>query len=50
VRIGETRYTSIGDTQIAYQVTDTDGPIDFVYMIGQGSAFDVWWGLPHDPN
>jgi class 3 adenylate cyclase len=28
-------------------VTDTGGPIDFVYMIGQGSAFDVWWGHPN---
>jgi class 3 adenylate cyclase len=43
---GPTQYTSIGDAQIAYQVTGTGGPIDFVYMIGQGSAFELWWDHP----
>jgi class 3 adenylate cyclase/pimeloyl-ACP methyl ester carboxylesterase len=46
MRPGEVRYTSIGDAQIAYQVTDTGGPVDFVYMIGQGSAFELWWDHP----
>jgi class 3 adenylate cyclase len=39
MRIGETRYTSVGDAQVAYQVTDTGGPFDFVFMLGQDSAF-----------
>jgi class 3 adenylate cyclase len=46
VRIGDTRYTSVGDAEVAYQVTDTGGPIDFVYMIGEGSAFETWWDHP----
>ena len=46
MHVGETRYTSVGDAQIAYQVTDSGGPVDFVYMIGQGSAFEMWWDHP----
>lgn len=46
MRIGDTRYTSVGDAEVAYQVTDTGGPIDFVYMIGEGSAFETWWDHP----
>jgi class 3 adenylate cyclase len=46
MRIGETRYTSVGDAQIAYQVTDTGGPVDFVFMLGQDSAYELWWDHP----
>jgi class 3 adenylate cyclase len=46
VLIGETRYTSVGGAQVAYQVTDTGGPLDFVVMIGQGGAFELWWDHP----
>jgi class 3 adenylate cyclase len=36
----------VGDADVAYQVTDTGGPIDFVYMLGEGSAFETWWDHP----
>ena len=38
-------YTSVGDAQIAYQVVG-DGPVDFVYMVGVGSNFQLWWNFP----
>jgi pimeloyl-ACP methyl ester carboxylesterase len=40
---GPVQYTTVGDSQVAYQVTGEGGGIDFVYMIGQGSAFELWW-------
>jgi pimeloyl-ACP methyl ester carboxylesterase len=42
---GPTVYTSVDDSQIAYQVSG-DGAIDFVYMIGIGTNFERWWDWP----
>jgi class 3 adenylate cyclase len=38
----ETRYTSVGDADVAYQVLG-DGPIDLLYFWGLGSHVDWFW-------
>jgi class 3 adenylate cyclase len=46
MRPGPTRYAELDGFQIAYQVTEGGGSIDVVYMIGQGTAFELWWDFP----
>jgi class 3 adenylate cyclase len=43
----ETRFASVGDADVAYQVFG-DGPIDFVYFFGLGSHVELGWETPVD--
>jgi class 3 adenylate cyclase/pimeloyl-ACP methyl ester carboxylesterase len=45
----ETRYASVGNTQIAYQVAE-DGSPDLLYGWGLGSHIDLVWDLPGFPD
>jgi class 3 adenylate cyclase len=42
---GQTKYTTVDGSMVAYQVTG-DGPVDVVYMLGIGSNFEHWWEYP----
>ena len=41
----ETRYTSVGDSDVAYQVLG-NGPPDLLYVYGLGSNIDLVWDQP----
>jgi class 3 adenylate cyclase len=43
----ETRYVTVGDADIAYQVIG-EGPIDLLYCWGLGSHIEYNWDLPRD--
>jgi class 3 adenylate cyclase len=45
MRPGPTKYTTVGEAMVAYQVTG-NGPVDVVYMLGVGSNFEQWWDYP----
>lgn len=45
MRPGQTRYTTVDGSQVAYQTTG-EGPVDFVYMLGIGNNFERWWDWP----
>ena len=38
----ETRYVSVGDADVAYQVLG-DGPLDLLYFYGMGSHIEFAW-------
>jgi class 3 adenylate cyclase len=44
--IPETRFTRVGDVDIAYQVTGTGGGLDLVFVPGWVSHLEVMWELP----
>src|SRR5262245_21179933 len=41
----ETRYTTVNDVQIAYQVTG-DGPTDLLVFLNLGNSCEVLWDVP----
>jgi len=41
----ETRYVSVGDSDVAYQVIG-DGPLDLLFCYGLGSNVDLSWDVP----
>jgi pimeloyl-ACP methyl ester carboxylesterase len=45
-RPGPVRYVTVDDAQIAFQVSGEGNGIDFVYMLGSGSSFELWWDYP----
>jgi class 3 adenylate cyclase len=47
VEVPETRYASVGDADVAYQVFG-DGPVDLVYFYGLGSHVELGWETPAD--
>jgi hypothetical protein len=38
----ETRYVSVGDADVAYQVTG-EGPLDLLYGWGLGTLIELFW-------
>src|SRR5215471_13067338 len=40
-----TRYASVGDAEVAYQVVGA-GPRDLLYVFGLGSNVEMLWSLP----
>ena len=45
LRAPETRYTSVGDTDVAYLVVG-EGPPDLLFFNGLGSSIDLMWTSP----
>jgi hypothetical protein len=41
----ETRYVSVGDADVAYQVVG-EGPLDLLYFYGMGSHIEFAWESP----
>jgi pimeloyl-ACP methyl ester carboxylesterase len=39
-----TRYTNVGDAQVAYQVLG-EGPVDIVFVLGMASNIDLFWEI-----
>jgi pimeloyl-ACP methyl ester carboxylesterase/DNA-binding winged helix-turn-helix (wHTH) protein len=44
--VPETKYTSSGDVNIAYQVLG-DGPVDLIFVMGWVSHLEYFWREPH---
>jgi class 3 adenylate cyclase len=45
VEVPHTRYVTVGDADVAYQVLG-EGPIDLLYFYGLGNHIDLGWDIP----